>query len=159
MVNHPFLIWSLVALQVACGSYFLWEILASLAGLPTLPLRWHWRELVEIGASLGLILGAILGVALAATATRAMRRAETAHQLTKGQFTQVVNAYFTRLDLTEAETEIAWFLLKGLSIAEIAALRETRSGTVKAQCTSIYRKAGVSGKAQLFSLIVEDVLL
>lgn len=159
MLRHPALVWSLVAVQVACGAYFLWEILASILGLPTLPLRWQTRELVEIGASLGLILGAALGVALARAASQEIARADNARRLTSGQFTAVVQEYFDRLGLTPAETEVAWFLLKGMSLSEIAALRNTRDGTVKAQCTAIYRKAGVSGKSQLFSVIVEDVLL
>ncbi len=71
----------------------------------------------------------------------------------------MVEDYFRKLNLTPAETEVAWFLLKGMSLTEIAALRSTREGTVKAQCTAIYRKADVSGKAQLFSLLVEDVLV
>ena len=44
---------------------------------------------------------------------------------------------------------MALLALKGLTIGEIAALRATREGTVKAQCAAIYRKAGVSGRPQL----------
>lgn len=159
MLKHPSVVWGLVGMQVICGAYFLWEILASVLGLPILPLRWQTREIVEIGASLGLVLGAGLGVQLALIAGREMRRAESARRLTSGEFTAVVQDYFGNLDLTPAETEVAWFLLKGMSASEIAGLRDTREGTVKAQCTAIYRKAGVTGKSQLFSLLVEDVLL
>jgi len=159
VLKHPSVVWGLVGMQVICGAYFLWEILASVLGLPTLPLRWQTREIVEIGASLGLVLGAGLGVQLALIAGREMRRAESARRLTSGEFTAVVQDYFGNLDLTPAETEVAWFLLKGMSASEIAGLRDTREGTVKAQCTAIYRKAGVTGKSQLFSLLVEDVLL
>jgi len=159
MLKHPAVVWTLVAVQIVCGSYFLWEILASVLGLPTLPLRWQTREIVEIGASLGLILGAGMGVLLALSAGREMRRAESARRLTSGEFTRVVQDYFDAMNLTPAETEVAWFLLKGMSVSEIASLRDTREGTVKAQCTGIYRKAGVTGKSQLFSLLVEDVLL
>jgi DNA-binding CsgD family transcriptional regulator len=159
VLKHPVIVWGLVIVQFTGGSYFLWEILASIFGLPTLPLRWQAREFVEIGASLGLILGAGMGVLLALTASREVRRAESARRVTSGEFTRVVQDYFAAMQLTPAETEVAWFLLKGMSVSEIAALRDTREGTVKAQCTGIYRKAGVSGKSQLFSLLVEDVLL
>lgn len=153
------LVWGLVAVQCLCGAYFMWEILASIAGLPSLPLRWQAREMVELGASGGLILGAGLAVYQITRARRAERRADRAHKLTTGQFSQTVDAYFERLTLTEAERDVAWMILKGLSVAEIAALRDTKAGTVKAQCTAIYRKAGVSGKGQLFSQVVEDLLL
>ncbi|MEX0286813.1 MAG: helix-turn-helix transcriptional regulator [Paracoccaceae bacterium] len=153
------LVWTVVAIQAICGAYFLWEILASILGLPGLPLRWEQRELIELGASLGLVLGAILGARMAYRASRESHRAERARRLTSGQFAEVVETHFSDLGLTPAETEIAWFLLKGLSISEIADIRERSEGTVKAQCTAIYRKAGVNGKSQFFSAIVEDVLL
>lgn len=158
-MSRPVLVWLLVAAQAICGAYFLWEILASLFGLPSLPLRWQWREIVEIGASLGLILGAVLGVRLALRAQRAEARADTARRLTSGEFSNVVHDYFEKLDLTQAELDVAWLVLKGLTINDIADLRSTKPGTVKAQCTSIYRKAGVSSKSQLFSQLVEDLLM
>ncbi|MEP3347672.1 MAG: helix-turn-helix transcriptional regulator [Litoreibacter sp.] len=159
VLKRIWLVWVLVAIQCLCGAYFLWEILSSILGLPPLPLRWDMRELLEAGASIGLILGAILGVRLALIAQKATTRAETARQLTSGEFNQVVDRYFAGLTLTAAETEVAWFVLKGMSLSEIADLRSTRIGTVKAQCTAIYKKAGVSGKSQLFSQLVEDILL
>jgi DNA-binding CsgD family transcriptional regulator len=159
MLRHPLIVWFLVALQMICGAYFLWEILASVLGLPIIPLRWEQREIVEIGATLGLLLGSLMGVALAITARREMRRAKRAQRLTAGQFTDVVREYFAKLGLTPAETEVAWYILKGMSISEIAELRNTREGTVKTQGTAIYKKAGVNGKSQLMSLLVEDLLL
>lgn len=152
-------IWALVAIQILCGGYFLWDILASVLGLPSLPLRWQTREFVELGASLGLVVGGIFGLRITHKARHEIARADNARRLTSGEFVASVDTYFEKLNLSQAETEVAWFLLKGQSIADIAALRDTREGTVKAQCTAIYRKAGVSGKSQLFSLIVEDVLL
>ena len=117
------------------------------------------RELVEIAAILGLILGAGMGVLLARTANSEMRRADAARRLTSGEFSKVVEEYLKSLGLTPTETEVAWFLLKGMSHSEIAALRQTAVGTVNGQCTQIFRKAGVSGKSLLFSTLVEDVLL
>ena len=56
------------------------------------------------------------------------------------------------------EADVALFAIKGLSTAEIAALRQTSEGTVKAQTNAIYRKAGVSGRSQLLSLLIEDLM-
>lgn len=127
--------------------------------MPTVPLRWQMHELVNIGASLSLVIGAAIGVMMATSASREIQRAETARRVTAGEFTKVVEDYFRNLELTPAETDIAWLLLKGMSLTEIAEIRGTRTGTIKAQCTAIYRKAKVGSKAQLFSLVVEDVLL
>lgn len=159
MLGHPLIVWFLVALQMICGAYFLWEILASVLGLPVIPLRWEQREIVEIGATLGLMLGSLMGVALALAAQHEIRRANTLQRLTAGQFTDVVREYFTKLGLTPAETDVAWLILKGMSISEIATLPQTRQGTVKTQGTAIYKKAGVNGKSQLMSLLLEDLLL
>lgn len=159
MLQNPTLIWLLVALQTLCGAYFLWEIFAAIFGLETVVLRWQQREFVQIGASLGLVLGSVLGVRLALMAKRDMQRANSALRLTSGEFTGVVQDYFKGLGLTPAETDVAWFILKGMSVSAIADLRETRVGTIKAQCTAIYKKAGVSGKSQLLSQLVEDLLL
>ena len=157
--NATVIAWVLVAIQCVCGAYFMWEIVASIAGLPSLPLRWQTRELVELGASFGLILGALLTVRLLFIAQKAKRRADQARRMTSGQFTEIVDGYFQKLEFTQAEKDVAWMLLKGMSTAEIAELRDTKLGTVKAQCTALYRKAGVNSKGQLFSLIVEDLLL
>ncbi len=159
MLKHPSLVWILVAVQTLCGVYFLWEILASIFGLPDIPLRWEWREALEVAAVLGLILGAALGVSLALHARRQIDRADSARRLTAGDFSAEVARRFAAMGLSPAETEVAWFLLKGMSLGEIAALRGTREGTVRAQSTALYRKAGVTGKAQFLALIVEDLLL
>ncbi|MCB1357759.1 MAG: helix-turn-helix transcriptional regulator [Maritimibacter sp.] len=154
-----FLLWALVAVQSLAGGYFLWTILAALLGLPELPLRWQAREMLDLAATLGLVFGAVLTVRLAWAAARAGDRAETARRLTAGAFTRVVDEYFDVLGLTGAEREVAWYIVKGFGQSEIAHLRGTAEGTVRVQSTAIYRKAGVSGKSQLLSQILEDLLL
>jgi DNA-binding NarL/FixJ family response regulator len=53
---------------------------------------------------------------------------------------------------------VALFAIKGLSIAEIARVRHTKEGTIKAQCNAIYVKAGVTGRQQLLSLFIEGLM-
>ncbi len=65
---------------------------------------------------------------------------------------------FARWGLTPAERDVALFVIKGFSTTEIAELRQTAAGTVKAQTNAIYRKSGTSGRAQLISLFVEDLM-
>jgi len=60
--------------------------------------------------------------------------------------------------LTPSERNVALFVIKGLSIAEIAGLRHTEEGTIKMQCNAIYSKAGVSGRQQLLSLFIEELM-
>jgi DNA-binding CsgD family transcriptional regulator len=69
-----------------------------------------------------------------------------------------IQAQFSRWNLTEAESEVALLLLKGLSLKEIAAVRATAERTVRAQARSLYSKAGLTGRASLSAFFLEDLL-
>lgn len=66
---------------------------------------------------------------------------------------------FTRWELTAAETEIGFMLLKGLSHKEIARLRDTSERTVREQSRAVYRKSGLQGRAALSAFFLEDIML
>ena len=53
---------------------------------------------------------------------------------------------------------MATFAIKGLSNAEIAQMRGSAEGTVKAHLNAIYRKAGVQGRGALLSMLVKDLM-
>jgi len=65
---------------------------------------------------------------------------------------------FERWHLTAAESEIGLFLLKGLSLKEIATLRATSERTVREQARALYRKAGLEGRHALSAFFLEDLL-
>jgi len=153
----PWLI-ALVALQGVCAVFFVGEILLSVLGLPFAPLNWALIELIEIGAAIGLILGLALGAWVLLLARRRTYAAEQALRAASGAFMDLVEDRFTEWGLTPAERDVALFALKGLSLQEIAALRATSEGTVKAQTNAIYRKSGAANRAQLVSLFVEDLM-
>ena len=48
--------------------------------------------------------------------------------------------------------------IKVFSISEIAALCKSSEGRVKAQTNAIYRKAQVTGRPQLLSLFIDDLI-
>jgi len=75
-----------------------------------------------------------------------------------GAFTEAMMAEFERWGLTPAERDVALLSLKGCEVAEIAQLRGSAAGTVRAQLARVYAKAGVSGRAQLASLFIEELL-
>ena len=70
-----------------------------------------------------------------------------------------IEQQFGRWNLTAAESEVALFLLKGLSHKEIAALRNTSERTVREQSRSVYRKSGLAGRSSLSAFFLEDLLL
>ena len=70
----------------------------------------------------------------------------------------VVSQQFSEWGLTGSEKEVGWLLLKGLSLKEIALVRQTREKTVRQQASAIYRKSGVSGRHAFSAWFIEDIL-
>lgn len=158
MLTRPWLYGVLLVVQIACAIFFVSDILLALLRVPVDPVPWRYRELMEIGAAFGLILGVALGALMLAASRRRTRTAERALRAASGAFMEIVEERFDDWSLTPAERDVALFALKGCSIADIAALRRTSEGTVKAQTNAIYRKAGVSGRPQFLSLFVEELM-
>ncbi|OYU17879.1 MAG: helix-turn-helix transcriptional regulator [Rhodobacteraceae bacterium PARR1] len=144
--------------QALCALFFVSDILSSLFGIYTRPLAWELREMLEIGAAVGLVLGLVLGGVLILSSLRARNVAQERLRRASGAFMDLLEERFTLWGLTPAERDVALFAIKGLSTAEIATLRNTSEGTVKAQTNAIYRKAGVTGRPQLLSLFIEDLI-
>ena len=138
--------------------FFISDIASSVFGLRRTPVPWQVREILEIGAAFGLILGFVLGaIALRRTHNR-REQAEEKLRMASGAFLEILEERFVEWDLTPAERDVALFAIKGMSTAEIAELRKTSEGTVKAQTNAIYRKAGVSGRPQLLSHFIDDLM-
>ena len=71
---------------------------------------------------------------------------------------RVLQTQFEEWSLTQTEKEVALLLLKGLSFKEIASVRSTLEKTVRQQASSIYKKAGVSGRHSFSAWFIEDIL-
>ncbi|MEL6573416.1 MAG: LuxR C-terminal-related transcriptional regulator [Pseudomonadota bacterium] len=150
------LVGGLLGFQLVCALLFLFNILSSITGIGQF--SWLVHELIELGAAVGLFLGVGLG---AITLRRTMRRNKVIEEQLRaasGAFMEVLEDRFTTWNLTPAERDVALFAIKGMSTAEIAALRGVSEGTIKAQTNAIYRKAGVSGRTQLLSLFIDDLI-
>ena len=145
-------------IQALCAVFFISDILSSVLGLRSAPLSWRARELLELGAAVGLLLGLGLGAVVLARAVQGRTVAEEGLRRASGVFMDLLEERFAEWGLTPAERDVALFAIKGMSTAEIGALRNTSEGTVKAQTNAIYRKAGVTGRPQLLSLFIEDLM-
>ena len=148
-MRRPWALALVFVVQFLCALFFVSDILASVLGLPLGPMPWELRELLEVGAAFGLLLGLGLGGLALRRALRDRHRAEESLRRASGAFHDLLEERFAEWALTVAERDVALFAIKGLSTAEIAAVRQTSEGTVKAQTNAIYRKAGVSGRPQL----------
>lgn len=145
-------------MQALCAVFFVSDIVSSVLGLRASPISWQSRELIEIGAAIGLILGLLLGALALERAVRGQRLAVERLRRASGAFMDLLSERFAEWGLTPAEADVALFAIKGMSTAEIAGLRQVSEGTVKAQTAAIYRKAGVTGRSQLLSLFIEDLM-
>lgn len=75
----------------------------------------------------------------------------------KKDFWQAVMQQFETWQLSPKETEVATFLLKGLSLNEIAALREASEKTIRHQASAVYAKSGCSGRHELAAYFFETL--
>ena len=155
---NPATIALVVLIQVICVGVFTYEILISVVGFQVEPISWQIHEFIEIAAAIGLLVGLIMGAQVLRQSAQRTRRAEDALRSASGAFMDVLEEKFGDWGLTPAERDVALFAIKGTSTQEIADLRNTAEGTVKAQTNAIYRKAGVTGRPQLLSLFIEDLL-
>lgn len=119
----PFL--AIFVIQTVCAFFFVSDILSSVLGVRTAPISWEMRELMEIGAAVGLILGVIVGGLMLRRALRDRGRAEERLRRASGAFIDLLQERFAEWGLTPSERDVALFAIKGLSTAEIGALRAT----------------------------------
>jgi DNA-binding CsgD family transcriptional regulator len=149
---------AIVVIQTLCAAVFLWDIIASVVGLRTTPISWRLRELIEIAAAIGLILGVVSGAIMLRRVQRRSAHVESQLRAASGAFSELIEDKFGEWALTPSERDVALFAIKGLSTHDIAAMRDVSEGTIKAQTNAIYRKADVSGRPQLLSLFIDDLM-
>jgi DNA-binding CsgD family transcriptional regulator len=151
----------LIGLLVYCVSLFAFTVdfLSQVTGwrfLSALP--WVLHEIFTLMTLVGLCVGMFFiarSYRLSAKNTQYLvRQLDSA----RGAFQEGLDSYFEQWGLSEAEKEIALFTIKGMTISEIATIRETKQSTIKTQSSAIYKKAGVSSRSQLVSLLIEELL-
>ena len=138
-------------LQIGCGVIFTSDVIAEWPFIT--PHTW-----VEAAGVVALGIGAGLSLREYRNLLRRNKRVERALNTASGGFQQSIEAHFNEWNLTEAERDVALLTIKGMRIDEIARLRNTAEGTIKAQNASIYRKAGVGSRAEMISAVIEDLI-
>ena len=156
-LRSPAVLWGLLLLQAACTVFFVADALFDALG-------WMEGAFARVHQSFEYLmtLALVTGVVMTALSLRAVsrRQAELARQVAvaSGAFEDVLRAHFDDWGLTPSEADVARLAIKGFSVAEMAAMRGSKEGTIKAQSAAVYRKAGVTGRLQLISLFVEELM-
>ena len=150
-------LWAFFALQAVSTFFFVGDAVLDMTQAPEAADAGE-NDLLEYAVSFTLLIGlAFTGWELKKLIHRE-KRMSSQLEIAAGAFSKVLQEQFTTWGLTGAEQEVALLSIKGFSIAEIAEMRETKEGTIKAQNAAIYRKAGVTGRTQLLSHFIEDLM-
>lgn len=72
---------------------------------------------------------------------------------------KAIDQQLTKWNLSAAEKEVAFLLLKGMSLKEIAEVRNTTEKTARVQSMAIYAKSNLAGRSELSAFFLEDLLL
>jgi DNA-binding NarL/FixJ family response regulator len=97
--------------------------------------------------------------ASADAAARAHAERDVASQQSTRDFLKSMQMQFEAWRLTPAEKDVALLLVKGLSLEEIAGVRESGAKTVRQHAANVYAKAKLDGRHQLAAYFFEDLLV
>jgi DNA-binding CsgD family transcriptional regulator len=143
----------ILAVQTAAVVFF---IVDAVEDLIEGPMGVH--AITEAFVAVALVTGVVLTGRRLRQVMAKVRAQQRAIDTARGDLSRVIDAQFGAWGLTPAERDVGMLALKGLDPAEIASIRGAAPGTVRAQLTRIYAKAGVSGRAQFAAWFVEDLL-
>ncbi len=149
---------SIVALQSVFSAFFILDLAADIFGIRKTPMSWEYHEAVQIITIIALMLGSALGIVAFRSLTRQRREMDRQLLVSQKAFDKLIKQSFEDWGLTPSEKDVALFILKGLSNTEIADLRGKSIGTIKAQANAVFRKADASGRSQLISIFMEELL-
>ncbi len=152
-IRHPAILATFLAIQALAVVFFIVDVLGEFIENP-----FGAAGIAEALTAIALIIGTAFGALTLRSALERIEVQNAALATASGALGSVIDAQFRNWGLTPAEYDVGFLALKGLDVAEIAVLRGAANGTVRAQLTRIYAKAGVSGRAQFAAFFVEDLL-
>lgn len=151
--RRPAAVAAFLVVQTVAAVFFIGDAVTDLIADPAAP-----HSVFEAVVVLALVLGMGFGAWELRRTLERMRAQEAALAVASGALADVIKAQFAAWGLTAAEQDVGFLALKGLDAAEIATMRGSAQGTVRAQLTKVYAKAGVSNRAQFAALFVEELL-
>jgi len=146
---------ALILLQALCAMFFIGDVVIDLGQGDHLD---DLHLILEAIAALALSAGVIYLMRELRDLNNRMAAMELGIRAARGDMSNLIDAFFDQWRLTPSEREIALMVLKGIDNDSIAKMRGTAQSTVRAQCTRIYAKAQVDGRAQLLSIFMEELL-
>jgi DNA-binding CsgD family transcriptional regulator/uncharacterized protein YneF (UPF0154 family) len=147
---------SVTLLQVLAAGFFVADSLVDTQLPPAqLPSDMSW---FEAGIAAALFVGVLLGALQTRRLFLEADERERVITVARGAVAEVVAQRFAEWALSAAESDVALFALKGCTIAEISRMRGSAEGTVRAQLSQVYAKAGVSSQALLMATFFDELI-
>ncbi|MEO1969184.1 MAG: hypothetical protein ABGW87_10785 [Sphingomonadaceae bacterium] len=146
----------IVTLQAVAACFFLIDGISDLLDATTQMTA--LEATIEALVAFALLAGIALGLLALRAAAREARTRDQALAIARGALAEAIERQFNQWRLTPAEADVALFALKGCKVDEIARLRSSAKGTVRAQLSQIYAKAAVTSQAELMASLFEDLL-
>lgn len=143
----------LVALQALACAFFMADLVGDVL---TEGIGSHL--VIEGMAATALLVAVVLGALQVRSLIAAALRDEAAVAAAQGALADLIALRFAEWQLTAAEADVALFALKGCDIAQIAGLRGSAAGTVRAQLARVYAKAGVDSQSGLIAQFLEELI-
>lgn len=153
----PHILSLLIAAQLFCSGFFLFDLVQDFAGAGSAFIS-ETHLYVEALAVVVLLLSAFFEARYVLRLVRRKAHLETSLSLASAAVQDVIDAHFEAWGLSPAEQDVATFLVKGLSTAEIAGIRGNAEGTVKAHLHNIYRKSGTRNRAEVLSVVIDSLI-
>lgn len=148
----------LMTAQAFCAIFFLGDVARDIALAGVGHAARDPYLILEFLASLVMAASGVLTFRYLVRISPDNARLQSSIQVAAGALSDVLDQHFKKWKLTHSEADVALFAIKGASISEIADLRDSAQGTVKKQMNAIYRKSGVSGRNELLSMLIEDLI-
>ncbi len=150
----PNLVITLIGVQTVCALVFLWDVAHDLRE----PGGLSWHMVPEAMASIALLIGIAFEVVYLLHLLQRKASLERSVGMASAQLQDIIQSHFDSWKLTASERDVAALMIKGLSISEIASVRGSADGTIKAHLNAIYRKSSARNRAEVLSHIMDTLI-
>lgn len=115
--------------------------------------------ITELAVFVGVSMALVVGLRDLRRLRARLNREERRNKLLSTALVANIDEQMDEWRMTRSEKDVAWFIIKGFRFSEIARLRGVKENTARLQATSLYAKAGVSGRAEFVAEILQPLLM
>ena len=115
--------------------------------------------IIELIVFVGISVALGIGAHDLRSLRESLQREEERNRAFSGELAASIDEQMKEWRLTRSEKDVAWMIIKGYRFTEIAEARGVKESTCRLQATSLYAKAGVSGRAEFVAEIIQPLLM